>query len=54
MSEGFVADLLEATGNGRARCFEDARDHALIRFLCEGMRRTEVTQIHVNDLPATW
>jgi site-specific recombinase XerD len=52
LSVQFIADLLEVTGNGRARCFADARDHALIRFLCEGVRRTEVTQLRVNDLSA--
>jgi hypothetical protein len=48
----FIADLLEVTGNGRARTFADARDHALIRFLCEGVRRTEVTQLQMTDLSA--
>jgi site-specific recombinase XerD len=52
LSEKFVADLLEVTGNGRGRSFADARDHALIRFLCEGVRRTEVVQMQLNDLPA--
>lgn len=52
LSVQFIADLLEVTGNGRARCFADARDHALIRFLCEGVRRTEATQLRVNDLSA--
>jgi site-specific recombinase XerD len=40
LSVQFIADLLEVTGNGRARTFADTRDHALIRFLCEGVRRT--------------
>jgi site-specific recombinase XerD len=52
LSVQFIADLLEITGNGRARNFADARDHALIRFLCEGVRRTEVTQLKMNDLSA--
>jgi site-specific recombinase XerD len=51
LSLQFVADLLEVTGNGQARCFADARDHALIRFLCEGVRRTEAVELRVTDLP---
>jgi integrase/recombinase XerD len=51
LSLQFVADLLEVTGNGQARCFADARDHALIRFPCEGVRRTEAVELSVTDLP---
>lgn len=51
LAEQFIADLLEVTGGGRARGFDDARDHALIRFLTEGVRRTEVMQLHTEDLP---
>ena len=40
----FITDLLEVTGNGRARGSEDARDHAMIRMLTEGVRRTELVQ----------
>jgi hypothetical protein len=47
----FIKDLLEATGNGRARDFEAARDHAMIRMLTEGVRRTELIQQHTCDLP---
>jgi integrase/recombinase XerD len=32
--------------------FEDVRDHALIRLLCEGLRRTEIVQMRLDDLPA--
>jgi integrase/recombinase XerD len=39
------------TGNGRARGFEDARDHAMIRMLTEGVRRTELVQQQTTDLP---
>jgi hypothetical protein len=35
----FIADLLEVTGGGKARRFEDVRDHAIIRVLTEGVRR---------------
>jgi hypothetical protein len=35
-----------------ARAFEDARDHAMIRVLTEGVRRAELVQIRVDDLPA--
>jgi site-specific recombinase XerD len=52
LSVQFITDLLHVTGNGKARTFEDARDYALIRVLCEGVRRTEVTQIRLTDLPA--
>ena len=47
----FITDLLEVTGNGRARGFEDARDHAMIRMLTEGVRRTELVQQQTADLP---
>jgi hypothetical protein len=33
LSGEFIDDLLEVTGNGRARDFEAARDHAIIRIL---------------------
>jgi integrase/recombinase XerD len=52
LSGDFIRDLLAATGGGRGRSFEDARDHALIRLLCEGLRRTEIVQMRVDDLPA--
>ena len=51
LAGGFITDLLEVTGGGRARGFEDARDHAIIRMLTEGVRRTELTQVQMNDLP---
>jgi integrase/recombinase XerD len=52
LSLDFVKDLLEVTGSGRGKSFADIRDHALIRVLCEGLRRTEVVQIQMDDLPA--
>jgi site-specific recombinase XerD len=52
LSVQFITDLLDVTGNGKARNFEDARDFALIRVLCEGVRRTEITQMRLTDLPA--
>ena len=52
LSTEFIKDLLEVTGNGRGRSFGDVRDHALIRLLCEGVRRTEVVQMRLDDLPA--
>jgi site-specific recombinase XerD len=39
------------TGDGRGKAFADIRDHALIRVLTEGLRRTEVTQMRMADLP---
>jgi|SRR5579875_304611 len=50
LAKQFIADLLEATGNGHARGFADARDHAMIRVLTEGVRRTEITQLQRGDL----
>lgn len=47
----FITDLLEVTGKGRARGFEDARDHAMIRMLTEGVRRTELVQQQTTNLP---
>lgn len=44
--------MLEVTGGGRARGFEDVRDHAIIRVFTEGPRLTEVTQTEVDDLSA--
>jgi integrase/recombinase XerD len=52
LAHSFIADLLEVTGGGRARTFEDARDHAMIRVLTEGVRRTELIQIRTSDLAA--
>jgi site-specific recombinase XerD len=47
----FIKDLLEVTGGGRARDFENARDHAMIRMLTEGVRRAELVQQRLDDLP---
>ncbi len=52
LSEEFIKDVLEVTGGGRARSFEDVRDHAIIRMFTEGPRLTEVTQMEVDDLSA--
>ncbi len=51
LAGGFIADLFEVTGGGKTRRFEDARDHAIIRMLTEGVRRTELVQLQTNDLP---
>ena len=41
------------TGGGRARDFETARDHAIIRILrSEGIRRTELLEMAMHTLPA--
>jgi len=49
----FVDDLLEVTGSGRARDFETARDHAIIRILrSEGVRRAELLGMVMHTLPA--
>jgi integrase/recombinase XerD len=41
LAEEFIRDLLVVTGGGRATSFEDARDHAIICVLAEGVRRTD-------------
>lgn len=53
LSSSFVDDLLEVTGNGKARDFETARDHAVIRILrSEGIRREELLSMTMHTLPA--
>jgi site-specific recombinase XerD len=52
LAQQFIADLMDATGGGRARDFEPARDHAMIRMLTEGVRRTELVQVQTGDLSA--
>jgi len=53
LSADFVDDLLAATGGGRARDFETARDHAIIRILrSEGIRRAELLGMVMSTLPA--
>ena len=51
LSADFIKDLLAVTGGGRGKSFWDIRDHALIRVLTEGLRRTEVTGMRMTDLP---
>jgi integrase/recombinase XerD len=49
----FIDDLLEVTGAGKARDFETARDHAIIRILrSEGIRRSELLGMVMHTLPA--
>jgi len=53
LSGDFIDDLLEVTGGGRARDFETARDHAIIRILrSEGIRRMELLGMVMHTLPA--
>jgi integrase/recombinase XerD len=53
LSGEFVDDLLAVTGSGRARDFETARDHAIIRILrSEGIRRAELLRMVMSTLPA--
>ena len=53
LSADFIDDLLEVTGSGRARDFETARDHAIIRILrSEGIRRAELLGMVMHTLPA--
>lgn len=51
LAQEFIKDLLEITGGGRARDFENSRDYAMIRFLNEGVRRGELVQQEMEDLP---
>jgi integrase/recombinase XerD len=51
LSADFIQHLLEVTGNGRARDFEGARDHAMIRILTEGIRRGELLGMTMSALP---
>jgi integrase/recombinase XerD len=51
LSADFIKDLLAVTGGGHGKTFADVRDHALIRVLTDGLRRTEVTEMRMTDLP---
>jgi integrase/recombinase XerD len=50
LAQEFIKDMLEVTGGGRARDFEDIRDHAIIRVFTEGVRRTELTQMQTDGV----
>ena len=50
LAEAFIRDLLEVTGGGKAKSFADARDHAMIRMLTEGVRREELAQQQILDV----
>ncbi len=53
LAADFIDELLDATGGGRARDFETARDHAIIRILrSEGIRRSELLGMTMHTLPA--
>lgn len=53
LSADFIDDLLQVTGGGKARDFEAARDHAIIRTLrSEGIRRQKVLSMVMHTLPA--
>jgi integrase/recombinase XerD len=53
LSHEFIDDLLQVTGGGKARDFEAARDHAIIRILrSEGIRRHELLSMVMYTLPA--
>jgi site-specific recombinase XerD len=53
LAQGFVDELLEVTGGGHGRDFENARDHAMIRILrSEGIRRHELLSMVMHSLPA--
>jgi hypothetical protein len=42
LDQEFIKDLFKVTGDGKAKDFEDIRDHAIIRVLTEGVRRIEL------------
>jgi hypothetical protein len=50
LAEGFIRDLLEVTGGGKATSLVDVRDHSMIRMLNEGVRREELAQQQITDL----
>jgi integrase/recombinase XerD len=53
LSADFIDDLLQVTGGGKARDFQAARDHAIIRILrSEGIRRHELLSMVMHTLPA--
>ena len=53
LAADFIDDLPEVTGGGKARDFETARDHAIIRILrSEGIRRAELLGMVMHTLPA--
>jgi site-specific recombinase XerD len=53
LAADFVSELLEVTGGGKARDFEDARDYAIIRILrSEGIRRCVLLSMVMHSLPA--
>ena len=54
LAEEFIRDLLAVTGGGKARSFIDVRDHAIIRMLTEGVRRTELAQSRSATCRRTW
>jgi integrase len=50
LASDFVSALLDVTGGGRAREFEDARDYAIIRILrSEGVRRCELLSMVMHQ-----
>jgi integrase/recombinase XerD len=51
LADEFINDLLDVTGSGNARTFEDIRDHAIIRVMSEGPRLAEVSSMELADLP---
>jgi integrase len=51
LSKEVITDMFELTGNGTATTFDEARDYAIFRMLTEGVRREELAQIEVGDLP---
>jgi hypothetical protein len=52
LAEDFIKDMLEVTGGGKARSFEDVRDHAIIRVFTEGgtrVQRGPHRPVHAGD-----
>lgn len=51
LSKELITDIFEVTGNGTATTFAEARDEAIFRMLTEGVRREELAQMELSDLP---
>lgn len=50
MTDTLIEDMLTVTGGGKAKSFADKRDHAIIRMLLSGPRRTQIANLNVDDL----
>lgn len=51
LSKEVITDIFDVTGNGEATTFAEARDYAIVRMFTEGVRREELAQMELADLP---